>query len=93
MSKAIIYKPTKNAMQSGKGKTKKWILEFERKSGKTLDNLIGWKGGADMNQEIRLSFETKDAAIKYAESNDLIFEIIAPKERKIKIQSYADNFQ
>ena len=29
MKKAKIYIPTKTAMQSGKGKTKKWVLKFE----------------------------------------------------------------
>ena len=28
MKKAIIYIPNKNPMQSGLGKTNKWILEF-----------------------------------------------------------------
>ena len=31
MKKAKIYIPTKTAMQSGRGKQKKWILEFDIK--------------------------------------------------------------
>ena len=31
MKKAKIYIPTKTAMQSGRGKIKKWILKFETK--------------------------------------------------------------
>jgi NADH dehydrogenase len=27
---ARIYQPTRNAMQSGQGKTKKWVLEFSQ---------------------------------------------------------------
>ena len=29
MKKAKIYKPSKTAMQSGRGKTKKWVLKFD----------------------------------------------------------------
>ena len=35
MKKAKIYKPAKTAMQSGKGNSKKWILEFETKNNST----------------------------------------------------------
>ena len=31
MKKAKIYIPTKTAMQSGRGKHKKWVLEFDTK--------------------------------------------------------------
>ena len=31
MKKAKIYIPVKTAMQSGRGKQKKWVLEFETK--------------------------------------------------------------
>ena len=33
MKKAKIYIPTKTAMQSGRGKLKKWVLEFVTKAG------------------------------------------------------------
>ncbi len=28
MAKALIYRPEKTAMQSGKGKTRRWLLKF-----------------------------------------------------------------
>jgi hypothetical protein len=92
-TKAIIYKPTKTAMQSGKGKTKDWLLEYKPESKKIVDNLIGWQGSSDMKQEIKLRFETKETAIAYAEKNKIPYEIHQPKERKIIIKQYADNFQ
>ena len=36
MKKAKIYIPTKTAMQSGRGKLKKWVLEFITKDTSTL---------------------------------------------------------
>ena len=46
MKKAKIYIPTKTAMQSGRGKQKKWILEFDTKDTKT-NPLMGWESGTD----------------------------------------------
>jgi NADH dehydrogenase len=92
MTKAIIYKPSKSAMTSGRGKTKNWVLEYIKAEKKTVDNLMGWQGSGDMNQEVKLKFKTKEEAIEFAQSKDLQFEVREPKERKIKIQSYADNF-
>ena len=63
--KAIIYKPTKTAMQSGYGNTKKWILEFITKD--ALENpLMGWQSSIDTLSEVLLSFSSKDKAIEYA---------------------------
>ena len=36
---ARIYRPAKNAMQSGKAKTKDWVLEFEPASARRSDPL------------------------------------------------------
>lgn len=90
--KALIYKPSKTAMQSGKAKTDNWVLEYQPESRKIVENLMGWQGSEDMNQEVRLAFNTKEEAISYAEKKNIHFEIVEPHERKIKQQSYADNF-
>lgn len=92
MTKAIIYRPCKNPMQSGEGNTKFWVLKFEKKSAQMVDNLIGWQGSEDMDQEIKLKFKSKEAALEYAKGEGLDFEVIDPKPRKIRIKSYADNF-
>ena len=92
MAKANIYKPAKTAMQSGKAKTDSWILEFEPESRKLVDNLMGWQGSEDMKQEVRMFFENKEAAISYAQKNEIEFNLIEPHTRKIKPQSYAENF-
>jgi len=91
--KAIIYKPAKTPMQSGKGNTKKWLLEFERESRNFNNNIIGWVGSSDMNQEIRLHFDSKEDAVQYAKDNKIKYEIIEPKERKTVIRAYSDNFK
>ena len=45
---ARIYQPTRNAMQSGQGKTKKWILEFSQSEVRNIDPLMGWTSSGDI---------------------------------------------
>ena len=91
MKKAKIYIPNKSAMQSGQGKSIKWILEFETKD-PTRNPLMGWESSSDTYTELKLEFTTKQLAINYAKKNKINFEIIEPKQRKIVKKSYADNF-
>ena len=78
-------------MQSGLGKTDKWILEFETKDPST-NPLMGWESSSDTYSELRLEFPTKDLAINYAKKKKINFELIDSKKRKIVKKSYADNF-
>ncbi len=39
---ARIYKPAKTAMQSGRAKTKNWVLDFEPASPREIEPLMGW---------------------------------------------------
>ena len=91
MKKAKIYKPSKTAMQSGRSKTKKWILEFD-----TLDSsvnpLMGWESSSDTMSEVKLEFFSKEQAIRYAKINNIDYYIVEPKKNKFIIKSYTDNF-
>ena len=91
MKKAKIYIPTKTAMQSGRGKQKKWVLEFETKDTK-INPLMGWESSTDTLEEIILRFSTQEQAVQYAKKNSILYEIIEPKKRQFVIKSYADNF-
>lgn len=93
MAKAIIYQPDKSAMQSGKGKTKEWLLEFKQENPFFVENLMGWVGMTDTPQEVRLYFPTKDAAIEYAKRQNLPYEVFLPKKRSTVRKAYADNFK
>ena len=91
MKKAKIYKPSKTAMQSGVKKFDKWIIEFTtEKPG--INPLMGWESSTDTNTELKLEFSSKELAIEYAKKNNINFELIEPKIRKIIKKSYADNF-
>ena len=91
MKKAKIYIPNKSPMQSGLGKTDKWILEYETND-PTSNPLMGWESSDDTLSEIKLEFSSKDSALNYAKKMKIDYEIIEPKKRKITKKSYADNF-
>ena len=91
MKKARIYIPAKTAMQSGRGKTKKSILEFITKN-TSINPLMGWESSTDTLEEVVLRFSSKEKAIEYAELNDISYKVIEPKKREFVIKSYADNF-
>ena len=91
MKKAKIYIPNKNPMQSGLGKSNKWILEYETKD-PTKNPLMGWESSSDTFTEVKLIFKSKELAINYAKKKKIDFEIIEPKKRKTVKKSYADNF-
>ncbi len=78
-------------MQSGLGKSDKWILEFETEN-PTKNPLMGWESSNDTYSELKLEFSSKDLAINYAKKKKIDFEIIEPKKRKIVKKSYTDNF-
>ena len=79
MKRAKIFIPSKTAMQSGRGKTKKWVLAFESKNTKT-NPLMGWESGEDTLGEVLLKFSTKEKAIEYAKKNNINFQVIEPKK-------------
>ena len=78
-------------MQSGRGKLKKWVLEFETKD-PSINPLMGWETSSDTLGEVILKFSTKEKAIEYAKKNNISFKVIEPKNKKYVIKSYADNF-
>ena len=90
---ARIFQEQKNAMQSGKARAGRWILEFESQSARRADPLMGWAGGADTQEQVRLVFPTADAAKAYAERYSIDAHILPPTQKKLRLQSYADNFK
>lgn len=89
---ARIYRPARNAMQSGKARSRDWRLEFEPASARTIDPLMGWTSSSDMNGQVRLDFDSKEEAIAYAERHGIPFRLQEPQEPPMIIKAYADNF-
>ena len=87
-----IYKPSKTAMQSGLGKTKRWLAEYISDVESVKDSLMGWNSSLDTQNQIKIFFETKEQAIAWAKNSNYQFYVEEPKIKKIKTKSYASNF-
>jgi hypothetical protein len=62
-----IYRPTKSTMQSAKGKTKKWILDWDvlSGSGRWENPLMGWASSADYMQGTTMAFRSQEDAVAF----------------------------
>ncbi|RUS60769.1 ETC complex I subunit [Pseudorhodobacter sp. E13] len=92
--RARIYQPARNAMQSGTAKTKSWVLDFVPASARSVDPLMGWTSSDDMNSQVRLRFDSREAAEAYAKAHGIDYAVSEPKPRKANIRpgGYGDNF-
>ena len=61
--RARIYQPAKNAMQSGTGKTKIWMLEMVPSGGRDIDPLMGWPSNSDMSAQVKLKFDSREKKV------------------------------
>lgn len=72
---ARIRRPSRSVTTSGRGRTKKWVLCFERRTPPFVEPLMGWTGGDDTLAQVELTFDTLDAAIRYAEREGLRYRV------------------
>lgn len=93
MMQVRIYRPAKTAMQSGRGNTRRWVLEYEPAAPKVVENLMGWVGSRDTMQQVRLRFDTKEEAVSFARREGLAYRIQdeAP-QRPARPKNYAAKF-
>jgi hypothetical protein len=89
---ARIYKPAKTAMQSGAGRTKEWVLDYEPEAPREIEPLMGWTASGDMRAQVRLQFDTAEDAIAYCERNGIAYQVSNPTPVARRPISYADNF-
>jgi hypothetical protein len=91
---AKIYRPARSAMQSGYANTRDWVLEFTPEKGKPVDPLMGWVGSTETVSQVRLSFDTREEAVAYAERHGIAYQVSEPKRRRhvIRPGGYGDNF-
>jgi len=91
---ARIYQPAKTAMSSGAAKTHRWVLEYASETARAVDPLMGWTSSSDTQSQVRLSFETKKAALAYATEHGIEATVQEPKKRKanIRVGGYGENF-
>ncbi|HET6467396.1 MAG TPA: ETC complex I subunit [Geminicoccaceae bacterium] len=91
-TRARIYRPARTAVQAGRAKTRSWVVEPEPRSRREPDRLIGWVGSDDTEQQVTLTFPTKEAAIAYCERHGIDYSVTEPHQRVVRPKSYAENF-
>src|ERR1700704_1584554 len=89
---ARIFKPAKNAMQSGKAQTREWQLDYEPEQPRAIEPLMGWTSSGDMKQQLSLRFDTKEDGGPFGEPKAIPYRAINPREPARRPPAYADNF-
>ncbi len=79
-ARAVIHRPGRSVVSSGRANTCGWVLEFEPRSREFVEPLMGWTGGTDPLRHVRLSFPTREAAVAYARREGLSFTVYEPRE-------------
>ena len=90
---ARIYQRPKNAMQSGKALLDQWILDFAPAEARKPDPLMGWSGSGDTQAQVQLKFASLPEAQAYADKHGIAAVVHSTPPRRLKLQSYADNFR
>ena len=93
MTVARISEFERKTTQSGKANAGRWLLEFERSDPLRPDPLTGWAGSGDTRPQVRLTFDSKEAAVAYAQRHGLEYHLVPAPAVRLKIQAYADNFR
>ena len=93
MSEARIYRPAKNAMQSGSANANRWVLEYTPEAALRPDALMGWAGEGSTRSQLRLSFNSLEEATAYADRQGLDYQVVKHQSRRHKTRTYAENFR
>ena len=90
---ARIYRPALNAMQSGKGKSKQWVLVFEPAVPGEIEPLMGYTASSDTRTQVKLAFDTLEAAEAYAQKEGIPYSVQPAHDKAVQRSSYPDNFR
>ena len=90
---ARIYKPARSAMQSGKAKTKAWLLEYQPAERRSADPLMGWVSSGDTRTQVQLWFDSREAAEAYATRLGISYQVTDSQTSDSPAMSYSDNFK
>ena len=91
---ARIYRPAKGATSSGSGRTKTWMLDYERSVAREIEPLMGWTSSNETSSQVRIPFDTKEEAVAFAEKLGIAYRVEEPKPDAVRRGlSYSDNFK
>ncbi|HAQ36266.1 MAG: ETC complex I subunit [Maricaulis sp.] len=89
---ATIYRPSRNAMQSGHASTRRWVLDFPQGAKRHSDPLMGWTSSTDTTAQLKLRFDSKEEAVAYAKKHGIPFRVTEKPDVPRRTKSYAANF-
>jgi len=87
-----IYRPAKTAMQSGQGRTTRWLMVFEPAARSAPEPIMGWSSSSDTGRQVTLRFDSREDAVAYARKQGYTYTVRDAKVRAVKPKAYADNF-
>nr|WP_142850361.1 ETC complex I subunit [Telmatospirillum sp. J64-1] len=90
---ARIYRPSPSPTQSGRARSREWVMEFEPSRPLIPDHLMGWVSSDDTRRQVKMRFPDKESAIRFAERQGWAYSVREVAERRIRLKSYADNFR
>ena len=92
--RARIYRPARNAMQSGVARTKLWVLDFAQGEPRVQDPLMGWTGSGDTQVQVKLRFTSQAEAEAYAKAQGIDYVVQQPQVRAANVRNggYGENF-
>ncbi|RHY35235.1 hypothetical protein DYB32_000294 [Aphanomyces invadans] len=79
--KVILYKPTRNQMQSTRAFTHHWEIRFGTRAN-WQNPLMGWNAGNDPVADLVAKFNKKEDAISFAHRQGWTVEVFDPKEEE-----------
>lgn len=80
-------------MQSGFARTQQWIVEYEAPTRRGPEALMGWTASGDTLNQVRLKFDSKDAAIAFVQAKGWDYTVSPAHTRIVRPRNYADNFR
>ena len=90
---ARISRPAKTATQSGTAHAKAWLLEFMPETARQVEPLMGWTSSGETLAQVKLWFESQEAAVAYAQRNGLAYRVEQARDAVRRTQAYSDNFK
>lgn len=79
-------------MTSGRATAGIWVLEYQSTQPRVIDPLTGNTRNSDTRAQLKMTFDTRDAAVAYAKANQIPHRVVdRPKSKRIP-RSYSENF-
>src|SRR4051794_39243494 len=75
---AVIHKPGRSVISSGKARAREWVLSFQARSAQFIEPLMGWCGGDDPLRHVELRFPSRQTAIEFAQRHGITYEVSDP---------------